>query len=369
MSHFVDTMAYRGQLPWHGLGTLVEGDWINSHALMKAAGLGWEAVKVPVSFDRGRYLQGSTVSDFQMVPGQFTILRSDTAESLGCTVGAQYECFQNAELIALGDALCATGEARWETAGSLKGGRLIWGLAQVDGSIEVSRRDGSIDKHGSYLLLNNTHDGTSHLRAMFTDIRVVCANTNGFALGRNAVANRAARKRGEESDEMEVLARSFTSRHTSGIHDRAAEAAEALGIAIEARAEHAGTYQDLADTPMDAPSFATFCAQLLTDLDDPTEAVEKVVEVSTKGGRSATILDTKGTELQRLFADCEAGNRGEDRYDALNAVTDFIDHQRNRMAEHRRVSERLGIAEKSFASSQFGSGAQVKRRAMALLTR
>ncbi len=374
MPAFVDTMAYRGDVPWHGLGNTVEGEWIDSSQLLVAAGLDWQAIKVPAYYESS-WRQGAEglvlPKSFEEIPGQFTIARSDTGASLGCTVGKAFEPFQNEELRELGDALCRTGEARWETAGSLHGGRLVWGLAQVAGSIDVRRRDGSTDESVPYCLFYNAHDGSSHLRALLTLVRGVCANTIGFALSQHQRARDKARAAGLDVDGegADVQARSFSRRHTAGIHDDAQDAADALGIAVEASEVHREVFQQLANTPMPMKAFGTFCAQLLTELEDEKEALERVAEIEKKGGRSATMLDRKGAELAQLFADCAQGNRGEDRFDALNSVTDWIDHQRNRIAVHRKTEERLGIASKSFASGQFGTGADTKRRALQLLTR
>ena len=46
MSHEVETMAYAGELPWHGLGTKVDGN-IGVDGMLKEAGLDWNVVKVP----------------------------------------------------------------------------------------------------------------------------------------------------------------------------------------------------------------------------------------------------------------------------------------------------------------------------------
>ena len=42
----VETMAYAGQLPWHGLGVKVSND-ISVDEMMVESGLDWRVAKVP----------------------------------------------------------------------------------------------------------------------------------------------------------------------------------------------------------------------------------------------------------------------------------------------------------------------------------
>ena len=50
MAHNVETMAYTGQVPWHGLGKKVPSD-LTSDQMLQAAGLDWEVVKTPLYYD------------------------------------------------------------------------------------------------------------------------------------------------------------------------------------------------------------------------------------------------------------------------------------------------------------------------------
>jgi len=375
-------MAYGSNAkPWHLALTgdrsrMLAGGFASTDDMIAAAGLGWNVSKVPLYYlgpdgsflpvtdpaaerDGRREDQGVTA---------FTMVRDDTRLSLGCAVGSRYASFQNRSLFVLGDLLTKSGEARWETAGALKGGRLVWALAQLPGSFDVRRRDGSADQEVPYILFHTSHDGTAALTACPTRTRVVCHNTSSYALRTSERAAAAAAARRGEAVPEEVSARRFSIRHTDSIERTAGEAATALGIASRAIAEDAAFAQGLADTPMDVESFGTFVAQLTTGADDPIEARETVAETLAEGGPSATILSEKCLTLRELF-ERGVGNHGEDRYDALNAVTEFVDHQRNRIAVHKSLAKRLGVGQASFLSAQFGTGDALKRRATMLLAR
>ena len=67
----------------------------------------------------------------------------------------------------------------FETAGSLHGGRRVWVLAQLPEHIEVGG-----DPVRPYVLLMNSHDGSTAVIAASTPIRVVCQNTLNWGLER-----------------------------------------------------------------------------------------------------------------------------------------------------------------------------------------
>jgi phage/plasmid-like protein (TIGR03299 family) len=70
------------------------------------------------------------------------------------------------------------GECCLHTAGSLHSGQKVWVLAQLN-------RDNSEivpgDEVSKFILLSNSHDGTTAIRVGYTPIRVVCANTMAMA--------------------------------------------------------------------------------------------------------------------------------------------------------------------------------------------
>ena len=130
---------------------------------MRLAGLDWKVERKPIQVCGGR-----KVDNF------FANVRSSDGAVLG-VVSDRYQVVQNAEAFAFTDALIE-GEVRYETAGSLMGGRKIWLLAKLPDREIVG------DKTEPYLCFSNTHDGSGAIRVCMTPIRVVCNNTLNIAL-------------------------------------------------------------------------------------------------------------------------------------------------------------------------------------------
>jgi hypothetical protein len=68
------------------------------------------------------------------------------------------------------------------TAGALKDGRVIWGLAEFPEPLAVAG-----EAHRRFLLMTTAHDASGALVATPVATRVVCANTLGCALGEKQV--------------------------------------------------------------------------------------------------------------------------------------------------------------------------------------
>jgi phage/plasmid-like protein (TIGR03299 family) len=129
------------------------------------AGLDYTVMKKLIEFNPG--LKQDT----------YATVRTDTHDILG-VVNKSYKLIQNIDAFTFFDDLVAENEAIYETAGVLGKGECIWILAKLPGYINVHGND-MVNK---YLLLTNSHDGSSHVRVKLTPIRVVCNNTLTAAL-------------------------------------------------------------------------------------------------------------------------------------------------------------------------------------------
>ena len=171
MAHEVETMAYAGELPWHGLGTKVTND-LTPEQMMDAAGLNWEVEELQ-SFVR---FNGQEVAT-----GQKSLVRKTDGKLL-TNVGANWNPVQNATAFEFFNDYVMAGDMEMHTAGSLKEGQIVWALAKVKESFDLFGGD-QVD---SYLLFSNPHQYGKSIDIRFTPIRVVCNNTLTISLSQNA---------------------------------------------------------------------------------------------------------------------------------------------------------------------------------------
>ena len=172
MAAEVETMAFFGQVPWHGLGTALEdADLYNWPSACKKAGLDWDVELVPL-----------VTSDTQAKVTHKGVRRKSDGRILGC-VGPRFVPLQNREAFQWFEPFLANKEAKLNTAGSLRQGSRVWVLARLNRAPLVIADGDEVDK---FILLSHGHDGSLAVRVGFTPIRVVCQNTLSMAHGSDA---------------------------------------------------------------------------------------------------------------------------------------------------------------------------------------
>ena len=182
MAHMIEMvngkaqMAYAGDVPWHGLGTQVPAD-LTPTQMLEAAGLDWSVSKVPAF---------AKIGGKQVAIGQSALVRSMDDKILD-VVSDDWNPVQNAEAFDFFNEFVAAGDMEMHTAGSLRDGQIVWGLAKVKESFELFKGD-QID---SYLLFSNFHKYGFSTDVRFTPIRVVCNNT--LTLSLNSKVERMAK--------------------------------------------------------------------------------------------------------------------------------------------------------------------------------
>ena len=167
MAHEVETMAYAGETPWHGLGVPVLSDLTPAQMLDKA-GLNWSVDKVPAYVKLG---------DQEIATGQSALVRSSDNAILS-NVSDDWKPVQNETAFEFFNDFVEAGDMDMHTAGSLRGGRNVWALAKVKDSFSILGGD----KVESYLLFSNPHEYGKCIDIRFTPIRVVCNNTLTLSL-------------------------------------------------------------------------------------------------------------------------------------------------------------------------------------------
>jgi len=180
--HEVEQFVSVREVPWHGVGTIVEEKMTSLEAL-QLGGLDWQVDKYPVlaRVDRSGMQGKKYVEDIREldVPDTFVTVRSDNDLILG-VVGSRYTVVDNRVAFSFFDSVVDDGEAKYETAGSLDQGRTVFLTALLPKTIQV----GGVDPVELYLLMANSHDGSLSFTAAVTPVRVVCRNTLNLALDR-----------------------------------------------------------------------------------------------------------------------------------------------------------------------------------------
>ena len=163
MSANVENMFYVRKAPWHGLGTRVNEALASKEAL-RIAGLDWRVLQEPIYTGMDERVEGYKAN-----------IRDSDRKVLG-VVTDRYKVIQNEEAFAFTDELLGEG-VRYETAGSLQGGKKVWLLAHMPHEYIITG-----ERISPYLLFSNTHDGSGAIRVALTPIRIVCQNTLNLAL-------------------------------------------------------------------------------------------------------------------------------------------------------------------------------------------
>ena len=211
MAHQVETMAWANERPWHGLGVQVDSA-LTPLQMQEAAGLDWTVSKRPsYTIDAPEWSENVGLIQADKT---FHIVR-DTDNRILSHCGRDYIPIQNKNIFEFFKRFTDAGHMTMETAGSLKDGGEIWGLAKISEDFELAGED----HIKGYLLINQPHIVGRSLIIKLTPIRVVCNNTLTFALQRGGTA-------------------SFRMPHVKVFGDDAVKAAEeALGLSGERMAE------------------------------------------------------------------------------------------------------------------------------------
>lgn len=166
MSHEIETMAFANALPWHGLGQRVD-DCVSVDDMLVAAGLDWQVNLHPMF----AYANG------QAIPVDRQALIRDKDNKVLTVTGNNWKPLQNKDALDFFREYTERGGAKLETAGSLRGGKVVWGLANLGTGFTIN----GTDHTKGYLLLISPHEVGNSIQVQTTQIRVVCANTLAMA--------------------------------------------------------------------------------------------------------------------------------------------------------------------------------------------
>lgn len=310
--HLVHTMAYAGEVPWHGLGNqLARKQPIEVWA--RQAGMDWNIESADVRFVAGNNGLGS----IHAYPEQKVLYRSDSKAPLS-VVSARYQVVQPREVLEFYRDLTEAGGFELETAGVLKDGKKLWALAKTGQEVVIR----GADRVQGYLLLATACDGTLATTCQFTSVRVVCANTLHLALADGSGAVKVP--------------------HRTQFNAQAVK--RQLGIAVSSWDSFMVRMRMLSERKVKPTQAHDYFRRLL---DMPAlAAAESKPQPNDRALRAIQALyDGKGMGADLPSASGTA-------WGLVNAVTQYADHERRaRSADHR------------LDSSWFGAGAALKQRA------
>jgi len=295
MPAYFDTGFAVREPSWHGQETLLEDYPENWDDARRAAGLMWEPTTAPI-FIAG---PNSGIGNVQ-VAGRQAIVRDDTGDLLHVASDA-YSVITHADMGTIIDAVLDTDtNVRFETAGSVKDGAMVWALVRLDEPYQVPGDDSPTYP---FMAMLNAHDGSASCSLTMTDIRVVCWNTW-----------QAADDQGERSGARHVF------RHTGNVQERIAAAKDALTNLRTESARTRAMFEELAKVPVNDSQVKDFTQLFLPSPADRGEHCSDRVAANVDKAR-ATFA---GLYERSLTTD---GIRGT-AYGLLQASTEYLDHVR-----------------------------------------
>ena len=298
MAHQVETMAYAGEVPWHGLGVSVSND-LTPVQMMEKAGVDWSVQECESFVD----FNGERIST-----GQKALVRSTDGRVL-TNVGKDWNPVQNEQAFEFFSEYVFAGDMEMHTAGSLKDGQMVWALAKVKDSFDLFGGD-TVE---SYLLFSNPHQYGKSIDVRFTPIRVVCNNTLSLSLSMQA------------ERQVKVGHR---------VEFNPGEVKEALGIASEKLATYREMAEYLGSKRFSMDKLIEYYNTVYPRTSDK-RVQDKKLSVETLSRNAKECLNVLETQPGAEFAEGSW-------WAAFNSVTYVTDHVQGRNADNRLYSSWFG---------------------------
>lgn len=310
--HLVQTMAYTGQEPWHGLGNLLSPKK-PIEVWAREAGMNWHIEAADVRY----VIPGEGLGSIHAYPDQKVLYRSDNKAPLS-VVSKRFNVVQPLEVLEFYRDLVEAGGYELETAGVLKAGRKFWALAKTGQSVRLKGKD----EVKGYLLLATACDGTLATTAQFTSIRVVCSNTLAIAL--------------RDSDGAVKVG------HRSQFDPQAVK--RQLGITVSAWDGFMVRMKALAERKVTDAAAEAFFRKILTyPTSNPEASMMGLNERGLKAVQGLYAGQGKGANLASASGTA---------WGLVNSITEYVDHHRRARSDDHRLD-----------AAWFGAGATIKQKA------
>ena len=226
--------------------------------------------------------------------GFYAIKRSDSDRVFNI-VRNNYQVIQTRETLDPFDEIVKDYGAKYTNAGTLWDGGKIWVQAELPEKLRFNNPDFDNDVMASYIMLMIDHTGTG-CNAMFPYTSRAACNNQFFSF------TSAARKHG------------LSIRHRSNWKERLEIVREAFRNAIAGNEVFMKKAEKLTTWKIAEREVRGFTNVIFPDIRKADEKREH-----------ATSQEKKREEVVNLFHR-GLGNRGETRWDAFNAVTEYLDH-------------------------------------------
>ena len=286
--------ALRGAPAWHNLANRIfaQDENVSTATMLEEAKLNNWNVRLSDIADHIPTTWRNTSDNFYVIRDN----PFDQGTDVLSVVGKRYKTVQNEELFQFADNVLDNGAAKWESAGSIKKGKVVFGSLDIPREIVLDPQ-GVNDKTKLYLIVWTSHDGSVAVKAAITPVRVVCQNTLNIAM-RNAK-------------------QSFKIRHTQTAEGRIVQARQALGLTFAYADEFEKQANELFKQSITDKQFSDLIRNLYPKPEDTNKASitrweNKVITIDDLYHNSQTNAGTKGTA-----------------WGAFNALTERLDYYRS----------------------------------------
>lgn len=324
---------------WHGEEnqTDIDSQEFSLEQWAKNAGLDWTASK------RNLFIQGVNGEDdsgFVKVNGSIGVVRDSDNRLLGIH-SDEYQIVQPRDTIeALDDIISVDGRFRWDTAGSLDGGRKVWALARFDDGNDFQVLG---EAHKPYLLASTSFDGSLATLLAATLTRVVCANTLRMSLNSKQTAQVTLKHRTE-----------FTAEVKAGMQKQLQET-------IKGFAQYQKLAEALHQVQIGKDAALAFLHETIfkRELETVKDAGDNDVQVWTKPSTRAQGLMDKLTAAYEKTVD-EGGDKAT-AWTVANALTRYADHDMGSRLTEKKKAEGETAESVKFESVTFGAADSFKQ--------
>jgi len=270
---------------------------VTSAQALELGGLNFGVSKVPLQSTAGGIV----------LPDAYATWRTDkigSADGYLGVVGNSYKVIQNNDSLSFFDSILSREEMSFTEAGYKGNGERVWLKAKMPDTMNINGND-VIEE---YIVLSNSHDGSSTLSIKFVALRLVCTN------GMTAFVDSGRQ--------------GLNIRHCSNAKDKIQEAYKILGLAkstFKKWEENISRLSNIQIKPQDLDVY-----------------YNRVLGVKVLEDASTRVLNTKDV-LNDLFQNgMGAELSGGSVWNAINSVTEYVDHHKTYKNGHDDYAKLFG---------------------------